>query len=270
MNTNELRKELAIVVTTCKNYEDVASLFEQIYKKKWSNNCFKSYMVTDGEMMSNFSKNFEVIIVNDNSWQKRLKNALEIVDSKYILFMMDDYFIRNEISNEYVLKLLNFAQENNIKYLKLLNIPHSKSKTRFAKINDKQPYGINLQCAIWEKKELFSLLEIYGNSPWDFEIYFLQKAKDKNTFSTDYYYVDTKSSIVIDNAVIKGKWIKKIFVDYSKIINSSIHSNRNFLSLKEMFILKIKRILRGLFPKRSIYYIKLFLRKIGFKFATNY
>lgn len=263
------RDKLSIVVTTCAAYEDIAILFERIILNIWDSLIFDIYLVTDKDPKHAFNEKIKVIVINNNSWKERLMKALEKIDTKYIMFMMEDYFIRNPLKSNYFYKVIDFMDENSTLYYKLVNVPFIKSKDTVARIPSDLPFGVNLQSAIWNKQEMISILAECDDSPWDFEKKQLEKSYYGLSIKIPYYVVDLSKELVIDNAVIKGKWVKSIYKKYTKKYGY-LDSKRSFLNIREVLFIKLKRLTRTVLPKKSIYHIKKYLSYIGIKFTTKY
>ena len=150
----------------------------------------------------------------DKGWASNLKKALSEIETDYILYLQEDYWLTRTVNTSKLLSQIDYCKSNGVDYLRL-NIPFSNK----SKVDDqhagcslrKDKYALCLQAAIWKKSTMEKLL-IDGWSGWDYEAKVCQYAIDKN--------ISIKAEVVLSNvdhdlihhyvdgtAVRKGKWI---------------------------------------------------------------
>jgi len=206
---------------SCDNYYDLWQPFSILYKKYWNNNPYKTYICTETKQCPYFDT-----IKTIGSWTSRLKKALEQIDSEYIIFMLDDYFIREYVDQERINYALNsFKGDVAVFNFELLfNTPTIKEDyIGFGLRHDRDSYLNNTQPSIHNRLKLIERLQ-KDQTIWEWET---------TIISSPYkFYINTKNSIIdvghrrsTDGfAITRGKWAKecidffekeKIKIDYS-------------------------------------------------------
>ena len=95
--------------------------------------------------------------------------------------LLDDFLIKGSINVDSLYELCNFAEKNDLDYLRLIPRPNNFKKNsnikefqnhniKIKKIEINSRFSINLQAAIWKKSFLKNILKEI-NSPWELEIY---------------------------------------------------------------------------------------------------
>ena len=87
-------RNISILVMSSDNYEDAWKPFFTLYDKYFKND-YTTYICTETK-----DCNYAKTIKTQGSWTKRVRQALEKIDSKYVIFMLEDFFIRNYIDRE--------------------------------------------------------------------------------------------------------------------------------------------------------------------------
>ena len=108
------------------------------------------------------------------SWSDRVKDTLKLINTKYTLFLLEDFYIENKIDNLKVEDLLNRLDK--IKKFGALylmdvsaNYPNYYDKDlNLYKIHKYVNFKANATAAIWNTSFLQSVLK-RGESPWDLE-----------------------------------------------------------------------------------------------------
>lgn len=146
---------LDIVVMSCDSYDDCWKPFSILYNKYFIND-YKTYIVTE----TKDCKYFETI-KKTGAWTKRLKEALQELDSKYILLMLDDYFIHERVDNNKINECLKIIKETNAivynfenKYRQCVELSNSYD----IQLNN-QVYLNSTQPSIWNREKLIERLE---------------------------------------------------------------------------------------------------------------
>ena len=146
-------KDTCVVVVSCDKYDDAWEPFFTLKNKYWKNN-YKTFLITENKKC----KYCETINVNEKIWTKRFREALKKIDYKYVILLLEDFFIREPVKQnkieEYIKNfpkdaaVVHFVDGNN--YIKS-NILDLYLKTEDAH------YKCNCQCGIWDRDKLISL-----------------------------------------------------------------------------------------------------------------
>ena len=159
------------------------------------------------------SKNKEI------SWSKRLKKALKKIKEKYILMMLDDFFLQDNVKDQHFRQCLkDIIRDKRISNFSFMPIDYEypinfggKQYTGFNLRSNSMRYILTTQCALWRKKDLLSYINKYENA-WQFEQYGSLRAKlyKKN------FYISKQNNIIFPYkykvsdgfGVCNGHWLK--------------------------------------------------------------
>lgn len=199
--------DLTIVVGSCDKYSFLWSKFIERFNKFWDDKIdVEKYIIT--ETLDVLDDNFKTLKCGNVSYTKCLKNALENLNSKYILWMQDDYFLVKKLDNHIITDCYNFIekQNNTIRVGIQLQSKYYTSKkyenTKFNKFSKNTMYSISMQSSIWNREKL---LEFLNNSPdenpWQFE---LNGSKRLNKTDYDVFFYELKEGWYKE-AMKKGK-----------------------------------------------------------------
>lgn len=161
---------LSLVVGSCDKYNFIWDKFFKLFDKYWDHNItINKYFITEHNPAKH--KDFRPLCVGNYIWTKFARLALSHINSDYILWMQDDYFLRKTISLEQLSTYMNFVESNNVDRLGIHDNSHLYTyENIFGKLKQNSLYTISLQASIWNKQTLISLLEQNDETNWAFEI----------------------------------------------------------------------------------------------------
>lgn len=140
---------LAIYVNSYDGSSDLWDTFFKIYDKYWSECPYHIYLVNNEKIY--IHKNVKVINTGSEvDWFHRAIKSLDSIDSKYILFMLEDYFISKVYKQDEIDSILNFIKTNKIFYYQLS--PKFLKKEDILPVHEHDEYPISLQPAICIEK----------------------------------------------------------------------------------------------------------------------
>jgi len=186
----------------------------KLFNKYWKPN---THNIVIGETLSetSSSKNFEFItpgkMLNNNGkdmWGKRVLHALDYVTTPYVFVMMVDYYLAEDLSEEFIEQQINFLKHNNANKIVLdIDQPSyslDKSTPPYYKFNNDSVYQTTLMPAIWKTDWLRSLID-ENDTPWTFEIEGTGKIQghDNNV------YLHDMGSPMFYNVIRKNRYIPK-------------------------------------------------------------
>ena len=201
--------------------------------------------------------------------------GLELLKEKYIIFLLEDYFISKSISNSEILDIVHVMDQENIFYYRLTSPLTFTSGMSNVQVPENTPYPISLQPAVWNREVFLGFLkQLQANgckTPWDFERYFIEKYKDgkKDVFIEGIRY-DSRDLIGYKNGIIQGKWDPRVVRYYKNQGITIDFRERGLMPRKKVFLDGIKRnkIIRSMSYSNQKR-IKNFFRKLGIKFMTE-
>jgi hypothetical protein len=210
--------KLSILVMSCDAFEDVWQPFFILFNKYWADCPFPKYFCTDSKSV--FQRGFIPITVGDNlAWSYRLKKALEKIDTPYILFLQDDFFLMKAADTERIKKYLEIIHTEHAGLLRIFPTPPPnkpfKSYTDIGFIEKNVPYRVSCQAAIWDKEVLLELINETENI-WAFEIEGSKRANEIDKPFLSVFVDKAGTPLEAGNyaytyfctAVLKGKWMR--------------------------------------------------------------
>ena len=262
----------AMIVVSCDNYSDLVNTFFNLQKKymSWFNN--NIYLINETTEFYDINA-IQIHVGKDVNWTKKVEIALNQIKEDYLLFMLEDYFIGNDVNENYISSAVDIMKKNNLKYYRITAIPNSNKKSKYADYLSAIPnnlrYGINLQCAIFRKDFLYEIIKGKDRNAWQAETDLLKKIGKKYEFNIDGCVLDNRNIIDIHNGVIKGKFVPSTIKFFKKKGILISNKNRKTLSCLEVFSIKLKKFIGKLIPQSLIPKLKKTLKKFGFKFVSD-
>lgn len=201
-------RDCALVILSNDNYKDIWENCLHLHDQYWEDCPFDRILISDTLI---YSCNRLRSITADKlnlSWTEMTRYTVEKIDKKYILLMLDDFFITEPVNTDAVIMLFKTFIKMNAAYLRL--IPH----LRWASCIDNSdlvcehkkglPYRTSLQAAFW-KKEIFLELLSGRESPWQFELYGSMRSDKLN----DLFLMSYIKPINYIDVLYRGKWLKR-------------------------------------------------------------
>lgn len=214
-------KKITIVVASCDLYEDAWMPFFRLIEKHWSECTYNKVLITEEkEFQCDFMKVKSEKTGKDMSWTERVKSTLSKIESEYIFFFLEDFFLMQKVNQEAVDSAIALMDCN--KNIGVINFYPGSSKENytdickpdFKKVSINQPYRTKVMVGLW-RKEYFERL-LYGKEdPWTYE----RESSIRSIFAgydvymQDYktsrpiflYYVNPKDGM----GITRSKWLKK-------------------------------------------------------------
>ncbi len=206
MLLDQKNKDCTIIVSSCDAYLDAWHPFFILFFKYWADCPFSLQLISGQKKYPDPRVN--TLQIEDKKWASNLLEALETIETPYILYMQEDYFLQNKVQTEKILELIQKMQEWGAGYIRL--VPSPKPDKAFGVypllglILPNSPYRTSLQASIWSVETLKKLLRS-GESGWDMEKYGSERSNTlSELFLSAYkpildYYAPT--------AIKKGKWM---------------------------------------------------------------
>lgn len=199
---------MKILVLSCDNNADTFEPFHHCMEKYWPDHppvIYKTETITN-PYYETIPIKFEMSL-----WTMGIRKALDKIDDKRLLVMVDDCFIRQPVDTkrvEYACKNLtgNIACFNFEKSFDKLDLPCQFDG--FKKRQHGRPYEVSIMCGLWDKDKLKRVLAI-NTSPWGVE-------RVQYTCGFDYYInsgdfiIDWGYNYGVWTGLCKGKWCKNM------------------------------------------------------------
>lgn len=264
-----MNKKYTILVNTCDKFDDCWNPYFKLHSAYWPDCDAKIFLNTEskvftfpgldiisGQVCRNIQDKASV------SWSECLIRALEKIDTDIILYMQEDYFIKDTVKNEIIENYVQLMySDENIHCIHLTDqAVISNGESPYPGLHNvllKQRYRVSCQAALWKKDILLLYLRNY-ESAWEFEEFGSKRAAilKHNFYVVDPHKIKINEFEIIPyifTGIIQGRWnedvrhlfdINRIEIDYKK---------RGFLknAPRRTIILKIKT-----FSKKIPIYIR--------------
>lgn len=268
------QNDLSILIIGYDGYIDVWENFVYFINKYWSHRPM-TYLATS-ELQPDFP-NIKVIPSGKNSeWSKKAQTALKEIKTKYVLLLLEDFFITDEVDNEKISEILEFIKENDVKFYQLTTQYISKIFVEGKPLKDNKhihiipkdkKYGINLQAAIWETDFLRNTIGDGNYNAWTFECNNL--SLNHYDESKTQYLIDDRNILNILHAVLQSKYLPYAVKRCKELGHPLNVEQRPILSKLENAKYSLKLLAYSLTPKKLVKPIKKLARHLNFNFVTD-
>ncbi len=213
-----MKQDYTILVSSCDGYRDLWDPFFTILKANWPAVAQRDILlITEREDYAFDGLQIRTLPPYPQgvrpTWSQCIKDHLQAIESEYVLFFLEDFFLEAPVNEAQINACLAAMQANK-------KIAHFSFEPTFWQCIDDgkydgfvrrkhvAPYKVNTQVGLWRKKELLALLRTH-ESPWEFEVYASIRARLRPSV---YYCAknDAPQAFVYDTthggAVHLGKW----------------------------------------------------------------
>ncbi len=168
--------ELTVLVNSCDRYEKLWPVFFETFHRFFPNCPYDICLNTETKTFSFPDLSLKCLHAKkaNLTWSARLKDALDQIDTPYVLPILDDFILEEPVKAEIVSQCIErMKQDPRIGVVSLVvgqGIAPDKTYPEWEKQDKKKPYRINCQVAVWKKDYLKKILRDF-ESPWEFEKY---------------------------------------------------------------------------------------------------
>ena len=188
------------------------------------------------------------------SYSERLAKAMTDIETDYVLFTLDDYFLKKRVIIEKLEEDFSFVEEN-ADYMRLFLQPKPKRKDRqgsFYSLDYNRNYSVNLYPGIWRKEVLRSVCEGTPRTPWELEVS-LNRRFQKNGFKG---VASLGEEFPIMDMVRKGKYLRKAYRWLKKQGRLPADNQRKKQTIRYEFALNLRTFISRHFPKPFVNWLK--------------
>lgn len=190
-----MNDNVTLLVSSCDKYEDAWYPYFELVKKYWPQHPEKIALITETKQYSTEKLNIKTYNYPESyTWSERLYKTLEEIDTKYIIFSLEDFFLLDYVKQDKIDECIKWMDENE----KIVECRLSGSNLDKLKKTEKYGdfyiadstvgYRLDTQAALWNKEALMSFIDL-SETPWQFERLGSQRIKSsEKTFL--WYHVD--------------------------------------------------------------------------------
>jgi hypothetical protein len=240
----------SILINTCDKYEDCWNPFFKLFSIYWPSYKGKIYLNTEYKDHSYDNLNIIPLKIaeekqdeNPITWSECLMRALDKIDSDIVLYMQEDYFLKDKVKNNLVDQYVELMTQNkdigciHLTDQALKSYENEKKYIGLNAVKLKQRYRISCQAALWKKDVLLKHIRAYENA-WEFEEFGSQRSA---IYNDEFYVVDKKKvkqhyfEIIpyIFTGIVQGKWNEAVVTLFNKHDISIDYSIRGFIKDKK-------------------------------------
>jgi len=268
--------QYSILINTCDKFEDCWHPFFKLFSIYWSDYDGKIYLNTEYKDFSYPELNIIPVKGCEKhqfpktkraTWSQCLKWALESMDTDIVLYLQEDYFLKDYVKNDIIEKYAGLMRSNdNIHCIHLTDTSEvtkqfSKEHDDLCPVDPKCNGRINCQAALWQKNFLLSCIRIY-ESAWQFEALGSQRemAKLHNIYGIESVRLN-KFEIIpyIFTGVVQGRWYEEVVPLFEKHNIDIDYTLRGFLNdaPKRTISMKVRdKFIRTYYQVRNYFEIR--------------
>lgn len=181
----DAQKICTLLVSSCDRYSDLWRPYFALLERLWPDCPFPVKLITDS--IDPRIEGVCALPVGENTdWSTALLRALDRIQTPYVLFTLEDFFLRREPDTTRLLLLLHIMQQRKFRMMRLVPRRPPNMRVRgtrdYGLITPGAPYRVSTQAAYWDVHALRSLLRP-GETAWEFEINGTQRSKDIEGFA---------------------------------------------------------------------------------------
>jgi hypothetical protein len=194
--------ECSLIISSYDGFRDAWMPFSYLFKKYWGDCPFNIYAITNHKT---FPIGKTYLAGDDRGWANNITELLNTIETPYVLYMQEDYFIKSKVNTDRILVLLEQMKELKGDYLRLYPVPPPDEVTRIPAIGinrNSTRYVNSLQASFWVKDRMLDLIKP-NETAWDFEIKGMKRA-----YLSPFRFlcVHTKAIDYVMTGITKGKW----------------------------------------------------------------
>lgn len=266
-----MSSNITVLISTCEKFSDLWEAHVQLLNQNWPDRNAVTYLVTDKPTDKKF-ENVTVFAAGEGTEiTERLKAVMPLINTEYILFTLDDYFLTEKISTKKIEQDILDMQKHNIDYLRLFIMTKKSLKNRKAKEVEKDifimdnyagDYIVSLYAGIWRKDFMEKTLKEKMNA-WQYEVALTKMARSYGVCCAD----SRRGEFPILDVIRKGKVLRKAQRYFEK--NPIYQGDRQIMKAKDEWILALRTWMREWLPRSLFNMAKAIMRKKGYKFYSD-
>ena len=180
-------KKVTILINSCDLYKDAWEPGLKLFKIQWPDCPYDFVLNTETKKYDGEIKNVRTVCYSEKcTWTERFRYVLEQIESPYVLFTLDDYFLLNKVNSNVFERAVSVMDKNsNVGMICLAQT--EKEKVKSNQYEDETFYSrvINPKCKIWCRTCLYRrdyLLKLLRDHEtiWEFEQYASYRARKLN------------------------------------------------------------------------------------------
>ncbi|MDQ6655157.1 MAG: hypothetical protein M3Y80_05015 [Verrucomicrobiota bacterium] len=198
---------VSIVVSSCDRFFDAWRPFAFFFRKFWPDCPFAVHLITNElGVRSDFIR--PLAVGPDRGWASNMQTALSRIETPYVLYFQEDYFLTAPVDEAQLASDFRFAVENDAAAfcfydLSLLEPEFGLASERFRLVPEDSKGRTRLQTTLWKRDALASLL-VPGENAWHMEARGSERTRGLRIFS---YTRNADAPIpYLMSGIVRGLW----------------------------------------------------------------
>lgn len=167
MTADKMRNDITILVSSCDAYSDLWDAFFELLTAHWKDLTYDIVLCTETKDYSCRWADVRVFHPKDKNaaWTTRVREALQSVQTKYVLFLLEDFFFEKDIDTAGIEQCARWMDEDEkIAYFSFVPAPLEEEDrdnpyTGYNKKPDDGLYRLNAMPAIWRRRRFIDFLD---------------------------------------------------------------------------------------------------------------
>lgn len=216
-----MAERCTLLVNSCDAYDDLWVPFFTILMHRWKPIPYPIVLNTESKSFSfpNLDiRTFQFYDEKDNvPWGERLIKTLQHIDTEYVLCMLDDFFLLEDVEQARIDECMRWMDaDHNIAVFSFWRTRQPNIRDNRYPHFEKRPqngeYRFNCQAALWRRDKLLQYIRPH-ESPWEWEIYgSIRSRRYKESF---YSAIEGEPYVFVydwfaGGAVHRGKWTRGV------------------------------------------------------------
>lgn len=266
-----MENNFSIIISTCDKFSDLWDAHILLLNQNWADRNVETFLVTDKPTDRTF-ENITVVAAGEGTEiTERLRVVMPLIQTKYVLFTLDDYFLTEKISTKAIRDDLDIMKVNNLDYLRLDVMSKKNLKNRkaveiapqiYLMDNWAREYLVSLYTGIWKKSFMEQTLGKTLNA-WQYEVALTNMARVINARCA----VSCRHEFPILDVIRKGKVLTRARAYFEK--NPIYNGTRDTMKRKDEISLEIRTWLRVWLPLPLFKALKAVMRRLGYTFFSD-
>lgn len=266
-----LKDRLTLIINTCDKYSDLWSGHVELLNRNWADRGIDTFLVTDKATDRRFDNVTVVSAGEGTEITERLRAVLPMVQTEYILFTLDDYYLTEAISSAAIERALDAMGTHKLDYLRLFIMTKKKLRNRKAVQLEKDiylldnysaDYIVSLYAGIWRKDFMERTVGEKLNA-WQYEVALTAMARQFNVRCG----ASNRREFPILDVIRKGKLLPKA-ARYFK--NDPVYqSDRPLMKARHEWLVQFCTSLREWLPAPLRDFTKAVMRRLGYSFFSD-
>lgn len=233
---------LTILVNSCDSFEDCWHPFFKLLSIYWPQCPHPIVLNTEQKVFAYPGLDVRASRVAEGwrgqgrlPWSDCLLRCLEQVDTEYLLYLQEDYFLNGPVDQGLIGEFIALMNQQHVPHIRLMELDRHAGHRQSAvhpllwEIHERADYRLNLQAGLWRRDTLQSYLQP-GESAWEFERWGTRRSYQRTDKllcqSLDHF--NARQRFVVPyhpTGIVRGRWyepaVKSVFAEHGITVDFS-------------------------------------------------